>query len=195
MKTPTLDSRFQEAFVYAAKLHADQTRKGRVEYPYISHLMGVCALTLEAGGDEDQAIAALLHDGPEDHGGRETLGEIRRRFGDRVADIVEACTDTFEDPKPPWRQRKDRYLQHFADKPAHALLVVCADKLYNTRAILQDHRSLGDAVFDRFTADKQDVLWYYRSIADALSGSALESWLVDELARTVAELELAAGIG
>lgn len=195
MKTPTLDSRFQEAFVYAAQLHAGQTRKGPAEIPYIAHLMGVCALTLEAGGDEDQAIAALLHDGPEDQGGRETLREIRRRFGDRVADIVEACTDTFEDPKPPWRQRKERYLQHVAGKPSHALLVVCADKLYNTRAILQDHRSVGDAVFDRFTADKQDVLWYYRSIADALSGSALEGWLVDELARTVAELEQVAGAG
>jgi hypothetical protein len=98
--------------VYAAGLHAGQTRKGGEEIPYIGHLPGVCSLTLEAGGDEDQAIAALLHDAAEDQGGRETLEEIRRRFGDRVARIVEACTDTFETPKPDWRRRKERYVEH-----------------------------------------------------------------------------------
>lgn len=121
-------SRFQEALTHAARLHAGQTRKGGEEIRYIGHLLGVCSLTLEAGGDEDQAIAALLHDAAEDQGGRETLESIRCRFGDRVAGIVEACTDTFEDPKPPWRRRKERYLEHIDSLPADTLLIVCADK-------------------------------------------------------------------
>lgn len=184
--------RFQEALAYAAGLHADQKRKGGEEIPYIGHLLGVCSLTLEAGGDEDQAIAALLHDAAEDQGGRETLESIRRRFGDRVAGIIEACTDTFEDPKPPWRRRKERYLEHIDSLPADTLLVVCADKLYNARAILQDCRRLGDRVFERFRPGKEGTLWYYRSVAEALARSGLESWLVEELARTVSELEAVA---
>lgn len=186
---PEAHTRLQQALVYAAALHAGQTRKGTEEIPYIGHLLGVCSLTLEAGGDEDQAIAALLHDAPEDQGGRETLAEIRARFGDRVADIVDACTDTYEDPKPDWRTRKERYLQHLPDSSPDALLVSCADKLYNTRAILQDQRRIGGEVFKRFTADKQAVLWYYRSLADAFAASELESWLVDELLQTIEELE------
>lgn len=188
-------SRFQEALTHAARLHAGQTRKGGEEIRYIGHLLGVCSLTLEAGGDEDQAIAALLHDAAEDQGGRETLESIRCRFGDRVAGIVEACTDTFEDPKPPWRRRKERYLEHIDSLPADTLLIVCADKLYNARAILQDCRRLGDRVFERFRSDKEATLWYYRSVAEALARSELESWLVEELARTVSELEAATSVG
>lgn len=190
--TPLPPTRLETALAYAARLHAGQTRKGGEEIPYIAHLLGVCSLTLEAGGDEDQAIAALLHDAAEDQGGRETLEEICGRFGDRVASIVEACTDTFEDPKPAWRRRKERYLEHLESVPPEALLVACADKLYNARAILQDHRRLGDEVFERFRAGKEATLWYYRSVAEALSSSGLESWLVDELALAVAELDRAA---
>lgn len=189
---PPTPARLQTALAYAAGLHAGQTRKGGEEIPYIGHLLGVCSLTVEAGGDEDQAIAALLHDAAEDQGGHETLEEIRSRFGERVARIVEACTDAFEDPKPAWPQRKERYLEHLGSVPPEALLVVCADKLYNARAILQDHHRFGDEVFDRFTADKEATLWYYRSLTDALARSNLESWLVEELGRTVAELERAA---
>lgn len=189
---PSQPTRLQTALAYAAGLHAGQTRKGGEEIPYIAHLLGVCSLTLEAGGDEDQAIAALLHDAAEDQGGRETLEEIRGGFGDRVASIVEACTDTFEDPKPAWRRRKERYLEHLESVPPEALLVACADKLYNARAILQDHRRLGDEVFERFRPGKEATLWYYRSVAEALSSSDLESWLVDELALAVAELDRAA---
>ena len=185
-------SPLQEALVYAAGLHAEQTKKGGEEIPYIAHLLGVCSLTLEAGGTEDQAIAALLHDAAEDQGGRERLEEIRGKFGDRVAEIVEACTDAFEDPKPDWRPRKERYLEHLASSPVDALLVACADKLYNTRAILQDHRRVDDEVFKRFTGKKEGTLWYYRALADALANSALESWLVEELMRAVGELERAA---
>lgn len=186
------ESRFQEALVYAAGLHAGQTRKGGEKIPYIAHLLGVCSLILEAGGDEDQAIAGLLHDAAEDQGGHETLESIRGRFGDRVAGIVEACTDTFEDPKPEWRRRKERYLEHIDSKPTNTLLVVCADKLYNARAILQDYRRVGNRVFERFRPGKQETLWYYRSVAEALTRSGLVSWLVGELARTVVELEAVA---
>jgi hypothetical protein len=187
--SPPGDSQLQKALVYAAGLHADQTRKGGEEIPYIAHLLGVCSLTLEGGGDEDQAIAALLHDAPEDQGGRETLEEIRRRFGDRVARIVDACTDTFDDPKPDWRRRKERYVEHLGAASDDELLVACADKLYNARSILRDFRRSGERVFERFTADKEATLWYYRSVSDAFSRSKLENWLVEELARTVIELE------
>ena len=105
-----MTGRFAEAFEYAAELHREQTRKGS-EIPYLSHLMAVASLVMENGGDEDQAVAALLHDGPEDQGGRATLKEIRRRFGERVASIVEGCTDTFESPKPRWKPRKLGYLE------------------------------------------------------------------------------------
>jgi hypothetical protein len=191
---PIANTRMQRALIYAAQLHDGQSRKG-TKVPYISHLLGVCALTQEAGGDEEQAIAGLLHDGPEDQGGRETLAKIRRRFGDRVAEIVEACTDTFEDPKPAWRPRKEAYLERLEKEPADILLVACADKLYNARAILQDYRLAGDKVFERFNASKAGTLWYYRAVADALSRSKLESWLVDELERTVSELERATAAG
>ena len=106
-----LSARFEDALAYAAHLHAGQPRKDTA-IPYVAHLLAVCSLVLEDGGDEDEAIAALLHDGPEDAGGHETLEEIRRRFGDRVADIVADCSDTFETPKPPWRERKEAYLAH-----------------------------------------------------------------------------------
>jgi GTP pyrophosphokinase len=182
-------SRLQQALVYATALHGGQTRKGTEGIPYLGHLLGVCSLTLEAGGDEELAIAALLHDAPEDQGGRETLAEIRDKFGNRVASIVEACTDTFEEPKPDWRPRKERHLEHLAAASPDILLVACADKLYNARAILQDYRRVGNIVFDRFTASKEETFWYYRSLADAFEKSKLESWLVAELARTVGELE------
>lgn len=178
-----------DALVYAVRLHADQRKKGPDETPYISHLLGVCSLTLEAGGDEDQAIAALLHDAAEDQGGRDRLRKIRRRFGDRVADIMAACTDTVEDPKPDWRPRKERYVADLAEKSDDALLVACADKLYNARSILRDHHRVGDRVFERFTGAKGGTLWYYRALVDAFGKSELESWLVHELQRTVSELE------
>lgn len=178
----------KDALAYATTLHADQTRKGTDEVPYISHLLGVCSMVFEAGGDEEQAVAALLHDAAEDQGGREQLGKIERRFGDRVAGIVEACTDTFETPKPEWRPRKEAYVEHLRQASPDALLVACADKLYNARAILRDFRRHGAAVFERFTASRAETLWYYLAVADALADSELESWMVDELRRTVRDL-------
>jgi (p)ppGpp synthase/HD superfamily hydrolase len=154
--------------------------------------MGVCAIVLAYGGDEEEAIAALLHDAPEDCGGRAVLEVIRRRFGERVACIVEGCTDTFEQPKPPWRARKEAYLAHARAAPADVRLVSAADKLYNVREILQDLRAQGAAVFERFAGKRDGTLWYYRALVQAFRAAGPDtrvSALVGELAREVAELE------
>jgi (p)ppGpp synthase/HD superfamily hydrolase len=125
-KTPRLTARFREALIWAAELHETQTRKGS-DTPYVGHLMAVASTVIEHGGDEEQAIAALLHDAIEDQGGEETRQQIRRRFGDRVVAIVDACTDTDETPKPPWRVRKERYIAHLAEISEDALLISLAD--------------------------------------------------------------------
>ena len=173
----------------AARLHADQSRKG-TDVPYLAHLLGVCAIALEYGASEDEAIAALLHDAAEDQGGMATVGRIRDRFGDKVADIVVECTDSFEEPPPPWRQRKESYLASISNETASARLVARADKLHNAAAILRDYRSHGDELWDRFEGGRDGTLWYYRSLADAFS--ALEpSPLSDRLEEVVSELERA----
>ncbi len=151
--------------------------------------MAVAATVLERGGDDDQAVAALLHDAIEDHpdGGR-TRDTIRARFGDRVAILVEACSDADTHPKPPWRERKERYLEHLDQAPREARLIVLADKLHNARAILADHRAVGERVWERFNAPKQATLWYYRALADAFA--RLEpGQLTEEFERVVVELE------
>jgi GTP pyrophosphokinase len=185
-----LTARFEDALAYAARLHARQVRKGS-GIPYVAHLLSVAALVIEDGGDEDQAIAALLHDAVEDQGGDVTRQEIRRRFGDRVAAIVDGCTDADVSPKPPWRVRKEQYVAHLADAPPEVQRVSAADKLHNARALLQDYRDLGEALWERFTGSKEGVLWYYAAIVHTLRASYPEgeSALVDELARTVAALE------
>ncbi|MEM6639960.1 MAG: HD domain-containing protein [Pseudomonadota bacterium] len=160
-----LSQRFEDALVFAARLHAKQTRKGG-NIPYISHLLGVTSLVLEAGGSEDEAIAALLHDGPEDQGGEKTLTDIRHRFGNEVAEIVAACSDTFDDPKPPWKARKEAYLEKLEFATESVLLVSCADKLHNARSILTDYRNVGDALWQRFRGGKDGTLWYYSALAD-----------------------------
>lgn len=198
--TPSyLGSRFDEAFVYAHQLHATQQRKG-VGTPYIAHLMSVAALVIESGGDEDEAIAGLLHDAAEDQGGQGTLDEIRGRFGDRVAAIVEGCSDTDVIPKPPWRERKAQYLAHLQCAPVETLRVSVADKLHNARAILLDYRLHGDALWERFTGGRDGTLWYYRQLASIYQECVPpESGLwcqVQETDRTVTALEtLAAAIG
>lgn len=163
-----LSQRFEEALAYATRLHAQQMRNG-TQVPYVSHLLAVSSLVLEAGGDEDEAIAALLHDGPEDQGGRATLEEIRRLFGGPVAGIVAECSDTFESKKPPWQQRKEAYLRHLPGASRSARLVSCADKLHNARAILADYRAHGDLLWDRFNAGRDDILWYYSELARIFS--------------------------
>jgi GTP pyrophosphokinase len=184
-----LGERFREALLFAAELHEGQVRKGTTT-PYISHLLAVAALVLEAGGDEEEAIAALLHDGPEDRGGRRTLERIRERFGDRVAAIVEGCSDTLETPKPPWRPRKEAYIAHLrghADRSQR--LVSLCDKLHNLRAILADYRRVGESLWDRFRAGREEILWYHRSLLEVYRASGDKLPPLDEFARTLGELE------
>lgn len=183
-----LTRRYNEAFEMAARLHAKQFRKGTA-IPYLSHLLAVSGLVLEQGGTEDEAIAALLHDAVEDQGGLPVLEEIRQTFGPAVAEIVAGCSDTVVVPKPPWRERKEAYLAHIATAPPPVRLVSAADKLHNARSTLSDYRRLGDEVWPRFNAGKDDILWYYRSLVAAFRQAEPGSNpLVDELARTVEEL-------
>ncbi|HUS66283.1 MAG TPA: HD domain-containing protein [Kofleriaceae bacterium] len=183
----TPSDRFAEALGYAALLHAQQKRKG-TEVPYVAHLLAVTAIALEHGADENEAIAAALHDAIEDQGGVETGVEIERRFGPAVRAIVEGCTDADVIPKPPWRARKEAYIAHLADAPPSVLLVSASDKLHNARAILADLRDLGDALWPRFSGGKDGTLWYYRALVDAFRPRALPR-LVAELDRVVTEIE------
>lgn len=152
-----LGERFADALVYATQVHRNQTRRGR---PYVAHLLRVAGLVIDDGGSEVEAIAALLHDAAEDQGGYARLQEVRARYGDEVAAIVDACTDSYEDPKPSWRTRKERYLEHIADASPSALRVSLADKLDNANAILADLPTHADAA-------SEDVCWYYASLARA----------------------------
>ena len=182
-----LTTRFEEALVYAFRLHAQQRRKGS-GIPYFSHLLGTCELVLENGGNEDQAIAALLHDAVEDRGGKARFEEISERFGEAVAIIVDGCSDTDEIPKPPWLERKKRYLEHLSEVHPDVLLVSCADKLNNVRAITRDLRSHGEAVWDRFKGKKDGTLWNYRALVKKYREIA-DIPIVEELARALEELE------
>ena len=163
-----LTDRFDDAFHYAHRLHRAQMRKG-TPIPYISHLMTVAALVIEHGGNEDQAIGALLHDAAEDQGGAETLEEIRGRFGDAVAEIVSDCTDAWTEPKPDWRPRKEAYLAKLPSTPQQSLLVSLADKTHNAEAILFDYRVLGDPLWQRFNGGAKGTRWYYGALADVFS--------------------------
>ncbi len=183
--------KFEDALTYAARLHRDQTRKG-TSTPYVTHLLAVAAIVGENGGTEDEAVAALLHDAPEDRGGKERLEEIRTRFGGAVAEIVDGCTDTYEDPKPAWRPRKEAYVAHVATAPASVRLVSAADKLHNARSILADLHALGDELWSRFTGGKEGTLWYYRALTEAYARAG-QNPIVEELDRVVREIEALAG--
>ena len=180
-------SKFEEALVFATRLHSDQFRKGTT-IPYITHLLGVASLVGEAGGTEAEVIAGLLHDAVEDQGGPPTLDQIRELFGDDVAEIVIGCSDTDEVPKPPWKQRKEAYIAHLAHASPSMLLVSCADKLHNARAILTDYRKVGDKIWDRFNATMEETLWYYDSLVGEFKKHGVPGRLAGELERTVAEL-------
>jgi GTP pyrophosphokinase len=185
--------RLIQALGVAAQLHAEQWRKGS-EVPYLAHLLGTCSIALEYGADEDEAIAALLHDAIEDV---EPAGDARAAvaaFGERVLRIVEGCTDTDEHPKPPWRARKEAYIDHLADADASVLLVSAADKLHNARSINADLRRHGAATWDRFNGGRDGSLWYYRALIDAFRANpAHDAALVEELDRAVSEMEALAG--
>ncbi|HZG64570.1 MAG TPA: HD domain-containing protein [Rubrobacteraceae bacterium] len=179
--------KFEDALVYAARLHRDQARKGS-HVPYVTHLLAVAAIVGENGGTEEEVVAALLHDAPEDAGGRERLEEIRERYGDEVAEIVAGCTDTYEDPKPAWRPRKEAYVAHVAEASSSVRLVSAADKLHNARSILANLRSLGEELWDRFTGGKRGTLWYYRTLTEAYKRAGANA-VVEELDRVVREIE------
>lgn len=183
---PRLSRRFEEALAFTAGLHATQTRKG-TEIPYIAHLLAVASLVITYGGDEDEVIAGLLHDAVEDQGGRPTLEMIRGRFGERVASIVAGCTDTEVQPKPPWRERKERYLHHLRSASSSVKLVAAADKLDNVRAILADYRNVGDSIWGRFNAGQAEQQWFYRGCVTALEGGPQA--LIRELETVVQQLE------
>jgi (p)ppGpp synthase/HD superfamily hydrolase len=193
-----LGERFDRALALSSELHRRHWRKGTT-IPYIAHLLGVASLVFEHGGGEDEAAAALLHDAVEDQGGASTLARIRAELGDLVADTVHAVSDTDVTPKPRWRERKERYLAHLPGASAPARLVSAADKLHNARAIVSDLRVLGEAVWGRFAGGRDGTLWYYRSLVDALragrSPGGPPVTLLDELARTVAEMERLAAEG
>ena len=188
--TPRLGPRFDEALLLASDLHRSQLRKGS-SVPYLSHLMAVAALVLQDGGDEDEAIAALLHDALEDHPERITADEIERRFGSNVRALVIACTDTPPDfaggDKPPWRERKAAYIEHI-ELGGVPWRVSLADKLHNARSILRDHHAEGDTVWDRFTASREETLWYYRRLAEAYRNAGAHGFMIDELERVIGEL-------
>jgi (p)ppGpp synthase/HD superfamily hydrolase len=183
-KSVKLGPRFLRAFNFAGKKHAGQTRKAST-IPYVAHLMGVASLVLEFGGDEDLAIAALLHDVVEDCGGAPMLKEVRQRFGSRVAKIVDGCTDSDSYPKPPWRERKERYIRHLKDADAETRLVSAADKLNNVRSILSDYREVRESIWLRFNGGRDGTLWYYRAL--------LKEFLRSKPNRLIRELELAVG--
>jgi GTP pyrophosphokinase len=199
MNSVRLSDRLAAAFEFALDLHRDQNRKRaradkrRPLVPYISHLMAVCSLVLEHGGDEDEAIAALLHDGPEDQGGRATLEEIRTRFGERVAQIVEDCSDNMDNPKEAWLQRKEGFvaLLETGAPSESTYLVSLADKVHNVRSVVSDYRILGENLWEAFHGGREGKLWYYRTLLEIYRRQAPESCqpLVDELEEAFAELE------
>ena len=161
-----LTDKIASALALAIEAHNGQKRKGTC-IPYVAHPLAVASIALEHGADEELAMAALLHDAVED-GGASYAGRIRDLFGDRVADIVAGCTDGVPDAdgqKPPWLQRKQAYLDHLRLSSDDVLLVSSADKLHNARAIVEDLLSIGQKVYDRFSASKEQTLWYYESLA------------------------------
>jgi (p)ppGpp synthase/HD superfamily hydrolase len=159
-----LSTRFDEAFQFAHDLHRTQTRKG-TSIPYISHLLAVSAIVIENGGDEDQAIGALLHDAAEKGDGKNTLAEIKRQFGDSVAEIVSDCTDSFAQPKPGWRSRKEIYLAKLPATAPQSQLVSLADKIHNAEAISLDYQIYGDRIWQKYEDGAEGVRWYYTALA------------------------------
>jgi len=184
---------FEQALVYATQAHCNQTRKQTV-IPYIAHILGVTAIAMEYGGNETEAIGALLHDTVEDCGGANRLKDIKARFGEKVAKIVEDCTDSDETPKPPWLERKKKYLEHLPKTDASTRLVSASDKLHNVRAIVADLRRHGPEVFERFKGKKDGTFWHYRSLVTAFRKFHDHRDLIDELDRVVTEMEKLAGV-
>ena len=188
-----LSRHFEKALTYATRIHGGQLRK-KTKIPYIAHIIGVAAIAMEYGANETEAIAALLHDAVEDCGGAKRLRDIERKFGKKVAQIVDGCTDTDRTPKPPWLERKKAYVAHVRHAPMPTKLVSASDKLHNIRAILMDYRKEGESLWSRFNAGKHGALWYYRALVKAFTGKRIKP-LVQELNRTLTQLELLSNNG
>ena len=183
---PPLSPDFQQALLYAARLHRGQRRKSS-RTPYLGHLLGVVSLVLDCGGSETEATAALLHDAVEDQGGRTVLEEIRDLFGAEVAEIVDGCTDAYTQPKPPWKERKEGFLESLDTASPSIKLVSLADKVHNARSL---HRGLvlhGPEIWGSFKGGKEGTLWYYRELVRRLGDSPCP-YLVDEFRQLVDRL-------
>lgn len=192
--TAPLTPRLAEAFALALQLHDGQSRKS-TGVPFISHLMVVAALVLEGGGDEDTAIAALLHDAVEDAGGASTLALIQARFGERVANIVEECTETDLDPKPPWRGRKEYYLDHLLSACPEALLLALCDKVANSRNLLDILMTDGVRTWDAFSAGPDEQIWWHQELLRIFTQRLADMPNTELAAPLRAELErLVAGV-
>jgi (p)ppGpp synthase/HD superfamily hydrolase len=182
-----LSEKFIQAVSIANVFHKGHVRKG-TQIPYISHLMAVASLVMEGGGSEDEIIAALLHDAVEDCGGEPILDEIKKHFGQNVASIVDDLTETYENPKPPWKGRKEAYISHIKEANPSVRLVSCADKLHNVRCILSDYRQEGETLWNRFSASKEETLWFYQSMANVLCASGRGLKIYADLDSAVKEL-------
>ena len=183
-----VDDRFTSAVDFAGKQHAFQTRKS-THIPYICHPLGVASLVIEAGGDEDQAIGALLHDIAEDCGGEYQLTRIEEMFGERIAAMVRGCSDSLTaefDIKPAWEVRKEQHLAHLRNASDDVLLVTAADKVHNARSIVTDLQIEGDAVWDRFNAERHQIIWYYNSVFEILKSKEITPMLLNPLATAIA---------
>jgi GTP pyrophosphokinase len=181
--------RLIDALEVAALMHAGQVRKS-TQVPYLTHLLGACSIVLDHGATEDEAIAALLHDAIEDVEPREAARAAVDRFGPEVRRIVEACSQIDTEPKPSWRERRERYIRHLADADRPVLLVSASDKLNNARAIVGDLRTIGAEVWSRFSVPRDETLWYYRSLVTAFrTNPAHVPALINELERTVVDME------
>ena len=185
-----LTDRFMTAVTYATTLHRDQSRKS-TNIPYICHPLGVASLLIEAGCDEDQVIAGVLHDVPEDCGGEPRLADIKQMFGDRVEAIVRGCSDslaTSEQQKAPWRERKEIHLEHLRMADADVLVVSAADKLHNARAISTDYLIIKENVWDRFNADRNSILWYYREMLAIFTSHDVPRSLTEPLNLAISQM-------
>jgi (p)ppGpp synthase/HD superfamily hydrolase len=188
-----LTERFSAAVEYARQLHTEY-RKG-TDVPYMAHLLGVASLVMgEAGGrvpvTEDMVIAALLHDTVEDHGGMPRLRDVEQRFGANVARMVAGLSDTFAEDhnkKEGWEERKNGYLERLRNETDDVLLISAADKLYNAKSILDDHRLIGDAVWERFKRGSRQQLWYFHLLLAVFRTNPTNK-IVDDFERVVREL-------
>lgn len=191
-RDPFYGPRVGEALRFAADAFATRARKGS-GVPYLTHLLAVTTLVMEHGGDEEQICAAVLHDYLEDIPGA-TVEELEEAFGPRVARIVRALSDaTNAGAKAPWKPRKLAYLAHLRDAPAEVKLVSAADKLHNARSIVDDHRRMGDEVFARFTAPREETLWYYREVVRALAHE-FDHPLVEDVREAVRAMHRVTGL-